>query len=164
MGVRPGRQLVVYLFGGSRCGFCQKRETKDAFRSMRRQLMERYVASGHYSSLTVVGVAIDDSLTEGVKYLQSFGSGVVDEISVGSGWQNDYMNRLLWRDQIAAPAIPLVIVVSRSMSATLAPLNLTYSADSVVTVVQGSDRIADWVRSGPLLPLAASVAGLSSEQ
>jgi hypothetical protein len=158
LGIRPGAQLVAYVFGASRCGFCQKPETKRAFASLRETLRTQHVASGSYTSVSVVGIAINTDLREGLGYLESIGADVFDEISVGSGWQNEHIIELVQRRRIAEPALPLIIVVSRLMTATLAPLTLAYSGDSIVKVVHGSSRIADWVRSGANLKTVNSTA------
>ncbi|MEJ7810794.1 MAG: hypothetical protein WKG32_10335 [Gemmatimonadaceae bacterium] len=148
LGIRPGAQLVAYVFGGSRCGFCQNPETKRALASLRQVLTTRHIGSGAYKAVSVVGVAANTDLREGLGYLESIGADAFNEISVGSGWQNEHIIRLIRRERIAEPGLPLVIVVSRPMTATLAPLTLTYGADSVVKVVQGSRSIVQWVRGG----------------
>jgi len=168
LGIRPGIQLVAYVFGGSRCGFCQKPETKQALALLRQVLTRGYVNSGVYKSVSVVGVAVNTDLREGLGYLESVGPDVFNEISVGSGWQNEHVIRLIGQNRIADAGVPLVIVVSRSMTATLAPLTMKYGVDSVVKVIQGSGPIIDWVRSGASLVTSTSTAlesdGLTPER
>jgi hypothetical protein len=166
MGIRPGAQLVAFVFGGSRCGFCQKQETKRAVTSLREALHARYVRPGVVQSVSVVGIAVNTDLREGLQYLTSMGPNAFTEISVGSGWQNEHIVRLIRREQAAEPGLPLIIVVARSMQATLAPLTMTYSNDSVLKVVQGASEIANWVRGGAdlgiLPPLVRVLDTLSS--
>jgi hypothetical protein len=159
MGFHSGPQLVVYVFGGSRCGFCQKAETKEAIANVRATLGSKYAATGRYRSVRLIGVAVNTDIREGLKYLESMGPAVFDEISVGSGWQNEHVIRRLRQERIAEPGMPLVIVVQRHMTATLAPLKLEYSADSVVKVVQGAEEIARWVRAGAELAAAKPPLG-----
>jgi hypothetical protein len=159
VGVRPGAQLVAYVFGGSRCGFCQKRETKEAFAALRHVLAERHLKSGAYASVSVVGVAVNTNLHDGLGYLESIGPDAFDEISVGSGWQNENIIRLIRQQHVAPAAVPMVIVVTRQMAATVAPLTLTYGVDSVVMVLQGSDAIARWVREGASLVKPTPIPG-----
>ena len=163
LGVRPGPQLVAYVFGGSGCGYCQAPEVKQAFMSLRHALTARYVSSGRYSSVRIVGVAINTDIREGLGYLESIGSNLFDEVSVGSGWQNEHVIRLIHQQRLAEPAAPLVVVVSRPLAATLAPLRLTYGEDSVLKVVWGASGISAWVRAGAnLSDLAVSPSGTSA--
>jgi len=109
----------------------------------------------------VVGVAINTDLGEGLGYLRGFGLDSFDEITTGGGWQNEEVIRWIQRSRTARAAAPLVIVVTRTMSAQLAPLTVSYSADSVLTVVQGRTALLDWIKSGaPLRSLAGRNAGL----
>jgi hypothetical protein len=162
LGVRPGAQLVAYVFGGSRCGFCQKQETKQAFAALRKVLADRHVASGSYQTVSVIGVAVNADLREGLGYLQSIGPDAFDQISTGSGWQNENVIRLMQQQHLSEPALPMVIVVSRYMTAMLAPLRMKYGADTVLKVVQGAQAIADWVRMGA--DLAARTSQRSSSE
>jgi hypothetical protein len=147
-GITPGAQLVAYAFGGSHCGFCQKTETKQAFAALRNVLTARYVARGQYKNVSVIGVAVDGEIKDGLGYLESIGPNAFNEISVGSGWQNENIIRLIRQRHAATLGLPLVIVISRSMNATLSPLTMSYGEDSVLTYVQGAHAIAEWVRNG----------------
>ncbi len=153
IGLEPGEQLVAYAFGGSHCGFCNKPETKAAFGALRQVLTSRHARGGRYAAVTVVGVAIDDNLDSGLAYLRSLGEGAFDQVSVGRGWQNENVVRLIRQQRVANAGVPLVVVLRRKLSATLAPLTMNYTADSVVVVVQGSTEIADWVRNGARLDI-----------
>jgi hypothetical protein len=162
LGVKPGAQLVAYIFGGSRCGFCQKKETKQAFAGLRKSLTARYVVTGEFKLLNVVGVAVNSDVHEGLGYLESIGPDAFDQISTGSGWQNENVIRLVQQQHVAEAALPMIVLMSRSMTATLAPLKMTYSTDSVLKVVQGAQAIADWVRDGTDLvthPVSRSTVG-----
>lgn len=151
LGIHPGEQLVAYAFGGSRCGFCQKAEVKKAFAILKPTLRERHIDSGAFESVRVVGVAIDVDVQAGLGYLESISPTAFDEVSVGSGWQNEHVVRLLHQQGIAETAVPLVIVISRTMAATLAPLTMTYGRDSVRAVIQGASRVEAWLKGGARL-------------
>lgn len=146
MGVRSGRQLVAYVLVSSRCGFCQMQDTKDAIAALRNLMRLR--SPGDFQSVTVVGVAVNSDLREGLDYINSIGLGSFDQISVGSGWLNEQIVQLVWRDRAADPKVPQVVLVSRTMSATLKPLTLTYDGDSVLRVVHGHKALVSWVKGG----------------
>jgi hypothetical protein len=158
LGIRSGVQLVVYVLGGLRCGYCELPETKLAFASLRQRLSTRYVDSGEYSSVRVIGVGMNNEIADGLRYLESVGTASFSEISVGSGWQNEHVVRLVGRERLADLAVPLAVVVARPIVATLSPLRITYGADSVLRVVQGAKRISEWVRGGAGLSDAAADA------
>jgi hypothetical protein len=71
IGLVPGRQLVAYVLGSSRCRSCRSPETKAAIAKIRPLLRQRY--GGEVRSVMVVGVAIHTDLREGLDYLQSIG-------------------------------------------------------------------------------------------
>jgi hypothetical protein len=162
LGVQPGVQLVAYVFGGSKCGFCNKPETKKAFASLREELIGHHLRPGAYSSVSVVGVAINTDLDEGLGYLRSIGKGAFDQISTGRGWQNENVVRLIRQQHFAAAGVPLVLIISRRMTATLAPLSMTYSTDSLLRVIQGAQQIAQWVRDGTDLTTPSNAPPSSS--
>lgn len=124
--------------------------------AVRRTLTSRYVSTGTYASVFVIGVAVDLDLHIGLRYLESIGLDAFDQISIGSGWQNDNIVRLLRREKIAEAALPLIIVAQRGLSADLEPLRLVYSAsDTVMRVIQGGDAIVQWANDE--MPINESV-------
>jgi len=129
VGIRPGPQLVAYVFGSSRCGYCQRSDTKQAFSSIKRTLVQEY--GNQFPTIMVVGVAVNTDLQEGLAYLSSMGLNNFDEISVGDGWRNEHVTRFIRRERIAEAAVPLVVVLTRSMTARAQPVSLTFSPDSV---------------------------------
>lgn len=149
LGYHPGRQLAVFVLGGSGCGFCQLPETKTAFGAIRSTLQNHASARATYASISTIGVAIDNDIVAGLTYLNSLGTQAFDEVSVGSGWRNEQVISLIRRQGFSLPTVPLVIVVSRQLDASLEPLKVAYSPqDSLVLVVQGSDDIVKWVEEG----------------
>ena len=151
MGIRPGRQLVVYVLVGARCGHCQRADTKAAIRTIRERVQQSSSAS--FRSAAVVGVAIDADLQEGLDYIQSVGLERFDEISVGNAWLNEHLVRLVWRERSAEPAVPQAVLVSRDMTARYRPFSVTYGSDSVMSVVSGRVALLEWVKAGaPVSP------------
>jgi hypothetical protein len=157
IGLAPGRQLIAYVFGGSRCAICRKTEVKEAVAALKGTLRRAHGSS--FRTVMVVGVAVNTDLGEGLGYLKSIGLDSFDEITTGGGWQNEEVIRWIQRGKHAEAAVPLVIVVTRTMDAQLAPLRVSYSVDSILAVVQGRTELLDWVNgSAPLRPLAVAKA------
>lgn len=140
----PGRQLIAFVFGGSKCASCRSPEVKVALTALRDTLHARYDQS--YRTVRVVGVAINTDVNEGLEYLQGIGLDAFDEISVGGGWQNQQVVRLVWRLQVAEAAAPQVVIVSRKMTAVLSPMAVHYGNDSLVTAFAGRKALGEWFR------------------
>jgi hypothetical protein len=151
--IHPGRQLVAYLFGSAKCGYCQDPKVKATYANLRQSLHDRH--GNEYASISVVGVAVNTDMDEGLTYLRDIGLKRLDEISTGDGWRNEHITNLIRYRKAAEPALPLVIVMERNLSASLTPvLSLHFDPDSIITVVQGRDAIVDWADHG--FPLHAS--------
>lgn len=163
MGITPGRQVLAFVLVSSRCGYCQKLETKRAIRSIRGLLAESSEREGYRSS-TVVGVAVDADLHEGLQYITNIGFPSFDEISVGGAWLNEQLVRFVWRERTADAAVPQVVIVSRELTATPLPLRVRYGADSVIAVLGGNNALLAWVRSGATVSGAARAASASAQR
>jgi hypothetical protein len=142
----PGRQLIAFVLGGSKCASCRSDEVKSAIRVLRDSLHARY--DGSYRTIRVVGVAINTDVREGLDYLRSIDLDAFDEISIGGGWQNQNVVRLVWRLRVAEPAAPQVVLVSRGMAAELSPLAVHYADDSIVTAFVGRKALRAWLSNG----------------
>jgi hypothetical protein len=97
------------------------------------------------ASIRLVGVAVNTDLDEGMRYLNSFGAGAFDEVSLGDGWQNEHITRLIWRDTTVEAAVPQVIVLTRNMSASIKPMILRFTTDSVIAVILGASELKEFV-------------------
>lgn len=146
LGVRSGRELVAYVFVSSHCGYCQQADTKNAVANVRKLLAKRHGVA--FRGVKVVGIAVDGDEEEGIEYLRTIGLKNFDEISVGAGWRNEQITRLIWRDKVAEAEVPQVVLVTHVMTSTLSPLVLSYGTDSVVSVVRGSKALVEWVKAG----------------
>lgn len=160
MGINPGRQLVVYVLLSSRCGQCQRLDTRTAVRSLRELIRENNASA--YKSAAVVVVAVDE-LSEGLDYINSIGLGSFDEVSVGSSWLNEHLVRLIWRDDTVKPIVPQILVISREMTAGLTPFRVGYGTDSVLAVLTGRKRLLEWARLGGTAGSAARIAAWTPE-
>ncbi len=108
--------------------------------------------------MSVVGIAMDDDLTAGVRYLRSLGrSGAAfDEISVGGSWLNQFATALIWRDGLATPEVPQVVLVERRVDAAGYPRYMDVQRDSVLLKVTGRDSLIAWVNGGTPLDFGRS--------
>lgn len=156
MGIHPGKQLLAYVFLASRCGHCQQPETKQAVRTLRRRL--KMAAESTFAATTVVGVAVEGLIPEGVSYLTNIGLTAFDEISIGNAWLNEQISRFTWREHVMEPAVPQVVLVSRSLDAAAAPFNVTLGSDSVLAVLTGRKAVTDWIERGASVGLAIEIA------
>lgn len=146
-GIRPGRQLVAYVFGSSRCIACSGPALRAAYARLRPSLRAAGAAQ-RVASVSVVGVAVNNDLGEGLGYLKRAGLESFDEVGVGRAWQNDHVRRLIWDDPGARPLVPQVVVVVRTLAARLDPFDLEVTGDSIVRRVVGTTEIVGWVGGG----------------
>lgn len=145
-GIVAGRQLTVFVFGGSRCAACSSAEVQSAIRRMRIVMASSHSAA--FSSISIVGVAINTDIVEGLDFLKQAGLEYFDAISVGLGWLNEDVVRMLWSDSTRRVEVPRVVAVSRILSARIDPVQLDFSQDSVLLVVTGRDSLTAWVDAG----------------
>ena len=145
-GMAPGRQLVLYYFGGAGCGPCSSRDVLRAISMLRETLRTTY--GSYYAATALVGVAIDKDVASGLAYLEKFDSGTFDEISTGRSWMNEHVTRLLWSDTAREMAVPRLVAIRRNMTGKLDPVDLRFSSDSIVKVVLGSRDIVQWIEGG----------------
>jgi hypothetical protein len=143
--------MIAYVFGSTRCGYCEQSDMKRAFGSLREQLRKDH--GDQFAHVAVVGVAVNAGVEEGLGYLREIGLNNLDEISVGQGWRNEHVTSLIRYRKAAEPAVPLIIVLERPLTARLTPFEESVGPDSVIGVVQGHDEILEWVREGtPVRP------------
>ena len=153
-----GRYLVAYVFVSADCGFCKEEGTMAALRKIRASL-RRHTREG-YAAVSVIGVAIDADLKVGIRYLRELddATAAFDEISVGSGWLNSYVNEWMWRDRRAKAMTPTGLLVERRVDATKYPKAIAVSRDSLLLVVPGRDSLMSWVNHGTLLTSGLTAA------
>lgn len=151
-----GQHLAAFVFVASDCGFSAHPTTVDALRQLPGLLRDR--AAGRFANVSVIGIALDDEVAPGIGFLQDLqqpGS-EFDEISAGNSWMNEQAIRLMWRDGAAAPLLPQVLLVERSVDARMYPRHIEVRADSVILNVVGRDDILRWVGDGAPLDAGGS--------
>jgi hypothetical protein len=151
-----GQYLVAIIFVASDCGISAHPTTTEALRQVPGLL--RTGAAADFSNVSVLGVALDTDLGAGARLLQQLqqpGS-ELDEVSVGSGWLNEQVIRFMWRDGSAAPLLPQVVLIERSVDARMYPAHIEVGDDAVVLNVVGRDDILQWVDEGAPLDFGKS--------
>ncbi len=150
-----GRYLTAFVFVSSECALCAEQHTKRALGALRDSL----VAFQHdsFANISVVGVAIDKDLGAGIHYLLSLGpkGRVFDELSVGNSWMNEFVTALVWRDGVAKPLVPQVVVIGRHVDASGYPRYIEVQPDEILGHISGRDSLIAWVASGT--PLGRTV-------
>ena len=72
-----------------------------------------------------------------------------DEISVGRGWVNEHVKRLVWQDTTRSASVPQIVLLSRMLAAELKPnMAIKVSGDSLVGRLVGYADIVRWVERG----------------
>jgi thiol-disulfide isomerase/thioredoxin len=143
-----GYHLIAFVFVSSACGFCREERTMEAIGRLRDSL--RVAGGTRFAQVSVVGIALDQTIGQGLEYLRSLGKPelVFDEISAGGGWLNEYVANFMWRAGIGKPAVPQVILVIRRIDTMAFPRFIDIQADSVAGVIDGRDAIIKWVNTG----------------
>ena len=144
-----GQHLVAYVLLSHRCGFCAEKGTQRAISALRSSLATHQ--GGTYAKITVVGVAIDNDLDAGVKFLRGMNhesSPAFDELSVGGSWLNQFITQLVWRGGLAQAATPSVVLVERTVDASGYPSHIAFEQDSLVLRITGRDSLITWVNAG----------------
>ncbi len=135
---KEGSEILVVLIGSSRCAASRQPVLVAAMKALRERIVG--VAAKNGMQVAFVGVALDDNLSTGLKWLVSVGP--FDEIGVGRNWLNSYMIHLVHRDLPGDAAIPQLIVIRRAVSSTRAGTVLVGSDDIVAREV-GLDGIRE---------------------
>lgn len=157
-----GTHLIAYVVTASDCGWSTQPGVMAAIRTMRTKLQSVHGAS--YAQVSVVGVALDKNLDEGLRFLSSVGNGtageIFDQVIVGGSWLNEQIVRFVWREGVTIAASPQVLIIERPVNTESYLSNWTIGVqdDTVVTSKLGSDEIVSWINRG--VPLERTQAGL----
>lgn len=143
-----GRYLLAYVLLASDCGYSTERLAKRALRALPDSL--RAVHGAAFANVSVVGVALDEDVAAGIRFLDELDrSGrAFDEISVGKSWLNEQIVRLVWREGVAPASLPQVVLVARQVDARAYPRHIETQRDSVLLTVTGRNDIVAWVNEG----------------
>jgi hypothetical protein len=146
-----GTYLVAYVLVSSDCGWCAQKSTKDALRLLRDSLAASQ--RGKFAALSIVGVALDEDVEAGMKYLHELNQPkVFDQVSLGGIWLNELVLSLVWRQGPAKPALPQIVLVRRYVDTSKYPDYIQVNPDSTLATVVGRDSIVAWIHGGAHLP------------
>ncbi|MDX2059478.1 MAG: hypothetical protein SFV24_16830 [Gemmatimonadales bacterium] len=111
-GVKPGDEVVMVLIVSSQCRAAEARMFRRAV-SRLADIVERAAnARGH--RMVTLGVSLDVRIEEGLRSLS--GLGPFNEIAVGNSWMNRGAQTFIWETVPGQPAVPQVLVLSRSIA------------------------------------------------
>ncbi len=156
-----GTHLIVYVIAASDCGWSTLPTVTEAIGDIRERLQSAHGAS--YAQISVIGVALDRDLGAGLRFLSDLGNGrpdgAFDQITVGGGWFNEQVVRLVWEEGVAQAASPQVIVIERSVNTETYPLTSTIEIqdDKLLANPVGGTELIQWIDDG--LPLDQTAYG-----
>lgn len=162
-----GTHLIAFVVTASNCGWSKQPGVMEAMGEVRARLRERYKDS--FARVSVVGVAIDDSVDAGLHFLSELGSGnpggAFDQVVVGGSWLNEQVVRFVWREAISEAATPQVIVVARRVNteAYLTESLIAVQDDQLVANPSGGAEILRWMQEGVPLKQGKGVSSGGTE-
>ncbi len=144
---REGLQVVAVYIGARWCGPCQETALKQAVERMKPLLAKQAESKGR--PFSIIGVATDPSVKEGLAYLAECGK--FDEVSVGRFFHNSLFTQHVWGVDSRYQAVPQVIVFEQQVSE--ASPGLKMGAPRYLARHSGAKTIQAWVEKGaPLEP------------
>lgn len=148
------RELVGVLIASSDCAGTRNPDFVPAVHAMKAELARRADAEG--KALRLVGVAMDDQVSDGMMLLNRLGP--FDEISAGGNWLNSFAVAYVWRSSDRSTAVPQWVVLERDVA--VSPNTITVTPDRVVAIVAGADRVRAWIHASQTeVPIRGDGAG-----
>jgi len=136
------QHVRIVFFGSTACAASTSDRTAKAIGDLSEAL--RAEADEAAFILSHLGVAIDSDADKGYQYLSSFG--LFDEMITGNGWLNEAAVSYIWRQELAEPAVPQVLVLYREIRQEGRFLNV--SNDSLLFQSVGVGQLEDRLASG----------------
>ena len=143
-----GREIVAVYFGASTCGPCLLPDVKAAIRAMKPLLAAQ--AKQLNVSFAAYGVSNDWEVAVGAAFLEPFGP--FDQVVLGGNWTNLAIERFIFSDSTATPAIPQVLVFERTI--TVSDQTITFTDQRLIRRLAGATAIVSWVKAGAPISLA----------
>ena len=141
-----GRQIVVVYVGMTRCGHSRDPEVINAVRRMKPLLARQ--ADSLAVPLSVMGVALDWKVQDGIDYLRSLGE--FDEIATGSNWGNLAAISYIWHQPSGRSVVPQVLIYQRTV--TPQQSTIAFGPEQELARFVGTDEIINWVARGAPMP------------
>lgn len=139
--LQSGTELILVLLGSSGCGASRTPGFPEAIDSLVGLLSRAAQMDGFQFS--VIGVAVDPSIADGLKFLNRFHG--FDEVLVGHGWLNSGAVKYVWQDLGGSAVLPQVLLVRRDV--LLGRTGVQVTSERTITRVIGVRQILDWVQS-----------------
>ena len=152
MRIRSGREWQLILIGASTCGASTYPGLSGAVRAVHRGIADSATAAG--VTFTAAGIALDWDVEAGLRFLNDYGP--FDEISTGRNWMNGTAERYLFGDLAAAPSLPQLVLVERTVE--MLPGRIKRSDPVVLERKIGYEQIFAWAGMVPPSPAADSAA------
>ncbi len=149
--LRTGDELVMIYIGQASCSWCNRAGFAEEVREVKEALGHRAAATGF--RFVTEGVALDPTITSGLRHLSKFGA--FDQISVGGGWANEFAFKYFWNEIPGPPATPTLLVIHRAVQVPDSTSNdPLYSANRGELLVRkvGLFEIQAWIKAGVPLP------------
>jgi hypothetical protein len=144
-----GTEVVAIFISSSWCVANRDSTFKPTVRRMMTRLAEDSRAAGR--PLDIIGVSLDWSVADGVRYLQEFGD--FDEITVGRNWFNLAAMQYIWRDPDGLPVVPQVVLLERTVGQSADGKRVQVSPDRVLGRYRSVSEIRLVVEQGiPAVP------------
>lgn len=150
--LKSGHQIVAVVLAASWCVGSQGAGFQRNVAEMQDSLGKKAVRDGE--SLSMLGVALDWSIPDGVAYLGHLGR--FDQIMVGGNWLNEGALRYIWRDSAGVPVLPQVVLLDRwigianvitARARDTSTQALSIDSERVVARMLGPKAISDWVHA-----------------
>lgn len=135
-----GDEIVAIFVGASFCGATSAPDLPQVLEDMRRSLGTR--ASEEHKRLVTVGVALDVSPDDGLKFLSHYGR--FDEVLAGRNWLNTGAIDYIWRDTPGAASLPQLIVLERHVDE--GKTSISVGTDHLIRREIGIEEIRNWVK------------------
>jgi hypothetical protein len=137
-----GRVVTMYVIGHSQCSPSNRAEFFETLRTVTALVADR--AANREAAFRVVGVAVDWSATDGLRFLEKLGP--LDEVVAGSSWLNSAAIEHVLRRPGGSMSTPQLIVVETAVL----PLEerISVSPSTVLASIVGLNEIEAWVRRG----------------
>lgn len=136
-------QVDVVILVSSSCAASQRLDPSWV-EDLRSTLLARGVREG--VSVSIVGVAVDQSWTRGIDFLRRVGT--FDEVRSGRDWWGSGAVEFMYRDLAGPTAIPQVVVVKRQVTMRGDLADLQFGEDRLLARKVGLDELWAWQERG----------------
>jgi hypothetical protein len=159
-----GKHLIAYVVTASDCGWSTRPVVMRAVAGLRDRL--RSVHGASFARVRVVGIALDEDVGAGLRFLNKlgFGEGTFDQVMVGGSWLNEQIVRFVWRDTIAEAASPQIVVIERPIDTALYALTfkIVVNSDTVLANPVGNEQIIAWINNSVPLTRVANAKAVAT--